>query len=268
MVDPATRVDGHTSREYRGTLATPTVGMFSLVATALWVITIIWANDMGNMPGTMGMSVASFVVMWSLMMSAMMLPSVAPMALLYSRTVTSNRRWRLGSFALGYLLAWTLTGFAAFGLATVAGTLADDSPTLAQLAAVVVFAGVGVYQLTPLKFRCLEHCRSPIGHMFHYAAYTGRMRDVRAGCHHGLFCLGCCWALMLLMVAFGVMNVWAMVALAAVVAAEKLWTRGVQLARVAGLTSLTLAVVVIVEPGIAPGLDPAKVMQMNDMMGM
>ena len=124
------------------------------------------------------------------------------------------------------------------------------------------------FQLTPLKYRCLDHCRSPIGHMFHYAAWSGPTKDLRAGVHHGLYCLGCCWALMVLMVAFGVMNVWAMVGLALVVAAEKLWRHGEHVARVAGFASIALAVVVAIAPGIAPGLDPDNVMNMQMMTEM
>lgn len=249
--------------EYRGTLWTPTAAWFALVAVVLWTVTIAWATDMGNMPGTMGMSVLSFVVMWGLMMAAMMLPSVAPMVQLYAKTLQGQRRRRLVLFALGYVLVWTASGLVAYGLAYVAGELAGEAPAAAHVAAVVVFAAVGVYQLSPLKYRCLDHCRSPIGHMFHYAAYRGATRDLRAGAHHGAYCLACCWALMVLMIAFGVMNVWAMVGLAIVVAAEKLWSRGEQLARVAGYAALVLAVVVIFEPGIAPGLDPDAMMDMD-----
>jgi len=129
--------------------------------------------------------------------------------------------------------------------------------------AVLVFAGVGLYQLTPLKFRCLKHCRTPLGHMMHYASFQGPLRHFNAGAHHGLFCLGCCWALMVLMVAFGVMNLWAMIILAVVIALEKLWKRGELLAKGAGVASLILAVVVIFQPGVAPGLDPDNVMNMG-----
>ena len=241
--------------------------LFAAIAAVLWVVTVLWANDMGTMPGTMGMSLPSFVLMWALMMSAMMLPSVAPMALLYARTVQSRRRIHLALFVGGYVVAWTLTGIVAYMLAWVAGRLTSDAAGAAHIGAVVVFAAVGIYQLTPLKFRCLEHCRTPLGHLLRYISYRGASRDVRAGFHHGIFCLGCCWALMVLMVAFGVMNVWAMIALAIVVATEKLWRHGERFARAAGYGSLALAVAVIFWPGIAPGLDPANVMELN-MTGM
>jgi predicted metal-binding membrane protein len=96
--------------------------------------------------------------------------------------------------------------------------------------------------------------------LLHYGAYRGRLRDVRAGAHHGAYCLGCCWSLMALFVVVGVMNLAAMVVLAAVVLAEKLWVHGELLARVVGLAALALAVAVIWAPGLAPGLQGASQM--------
>lgn len=249
--------------QYRGTLHTGAMAVLSAIALVAWVITVIWANDMGNMPGTMGMGVGEFVAMWTLMMSAMMLPSVAPMGFLYSRTITAKRTRRLGEFVLGYVAAWAATGLVAFCLAWIAGRLAADAPTAAHVTAVAVFAGVGIYQLTPLKARCLNHCRSPLGHMMHYASFQGPLRHFNAGAHHGIFCLGCCWALMVLMVAFGVMNLWAMIGLAVVIALEKLWRHGELLSKVVGVASLALAVVVIFRPEIAPGLNLDGMMDMG-----
>jgi predicted metal-binding membrane protein len=88
--------------------------------------------------------------------------------------------------------------------------------------------GSGVCQLRgvpahPAEDRCLKHCRLPLSLLLHYGAYRRRLRDVRAGAHHGAYCLGCCWSLMALFVVVGVMNLAAMVTLAAVVLAEKLW---------------------------------------------
>ncbi|MCW2874295.1 DUF2182 domain-containing protein [Actinacidiphila oryziradicis] len=102
--------------------------------------------------------------------------------------------------------------------------------------------------------RCLAKCRSPIGLMLRYGSYRGPCRDLRAGAHHGAFCLGCCWSLMVLLAAFGVMNLWAMVGLAAVVTAEKLARRGPVFARVVGIASIALAIAVSRVPGLAPGL--------------
>lgn len=240
-----------------------------LAATAVlaWAATIVWirVEDMGAMPGTMGMTLLSFTVMWALMMTAMMLPSVAPFVRTYQGTVVEHRGVRLIALAVGYLLVWTSVGVVAFFVAGWFGDLAAERAGVAQAVAVATFALVGVFQLTPLKFRCLSHCRSPIGHLMHYLGYRGPARDLRAGASHGWFCLGCCWALMLLMIAFGVMNLGAMVALAAVIAIEKVWRHGETFARVFGIACLVFAVAVIFEPSLAPGLDPDAVMKMNDM---
>jgi predicted metal-binding membrane protein len=130
---------------------------------------------------------------------------------------------------------------------------------------VVIFAAAGLYQLTSLKHRCLRHCRSPLAHLMHYGNYRGRLRDLRAGAHHGFFCLGCCWGLMLLMIAFGVMNLLAMVVLAGVIGIEKQWRHGERFARVTGAVSLALAVAVIFVPELAPGLDGGVMDTMDGM---
>jgi predicted metal-binding membrane protein len=119
---------------------------------------------------------------------------------------------------------------------------------------VVIFATCGVYQLTPIKDRCLARCRSPLGFILKYGSYRGRLRDLRVGMNHGGFCLACCWALMAVLVAVGVMNLAAMVVLAGVVLAEKTWAWGPRLSRVVGVVALVLAVVVVFRPSLAAGL--------------
>ena len=213
---------------------------------------------MSGMPGTMGKDLFAFAGMWGLMMTAMMLPSAAPFATLYSRTFDSHRLQRALQFALGYLVIWTISGVPAFALAWIAGEAATAAPmvgtALAWIAgeaataapmvgtalAVAIFAGCGVYQLTPLKYRCLSHCRTPLGDVLHYSNYRGRVRDLRVGLSHGAYCLACCWALMALMAAFGFMTLLAMAALAGVVAIEKLWSRGEAFGRATGVVALGL----------------------------
>jgi predicted metal-binding membrane protein len=232
------------------------------VAALAWAAYIAWANsrDMSAMPGTMGLGFAEFVAMWALMMTAMMLPSVWPFVAVYERTIRVHRAARLGALAGGYLLAWALVGVAAYGVAWVFGELAADRAGLARAVAVAAFLALGFYQLTPLKFRCLSHCRSPLSHLLHYTSFKGPLRDLRAGIEHGLYCLGCCWALMLVLLAFGVMNLPAMIGVAVIIAVEKVWRFGEVFARVVGVCALVYAVLVGVEPSLAPGLDPAVVM--------
>ena len=127
-------------------------------------------------------------------------------------------------------------------------------PAAATVLAVAIFAACGAYQLTPLKDRCLARCRSPLGFVLKLGGYRGRTRDLRVGLYHGAFCLACCWALMALLVAFGLMNVIAMVVLAGAVLVEKTWIWGLRFSRVLGVAALVLAVAVVFEPGLAPGL--------------
>ncbi len=236
---------------------TPPASLLLVAAAGAWVGVVLLARDMGSMPGTMGLGAGSFAAVWALMMAAMMLPSVAPFASLYSRTFTGAHGARLAAFASGYLIVWTLAALPAYGLAWLTGRLAGDHPAAATAAAVAIFAACGAYQLTPLKERCLARCRSPLGFMLKLGAYRGPTRDLRAGLYHGTFCLACCWALMAVLIAFGLMNVIAMVVLAGAVLTEKTWARGARFSRALGIAALVLAIAVIFEPGLAPGLHHA-----------
>ena len=129
-----------------------------------------------------------------------------------------------------------------------------------------IFAACGIYQLTPIKDRCLARCRSPLGFVMKYGSYQGRLRDLRVGMHHGAFCLACCWALMAVLVAVGLMNLAAMVVLAAVVLVEKTSKWGPRFSRVVGVVALVLAVAVVFRPSLAAGLQPAPPMSGGGMV--
>jgi predicted metal-binding membrane protein len=234
--------------------ATPEAAFLLILAAAAWAATLALARGMAGMTGTMGLGLASFVPIWTLMMAAMMVPSVMPTAALYSKTFRDHRAPRTASLVVGYLAVWAAAGVPAYGLAWLAGWLTGTHHTAAHVFAVGVFAVCGVYQLSSLKDRCLAHCRSPLGLLLHYGSFKGRSRDLRVGIHHGGYCLGCCWSLMVILVAVGVMNVAAMVGLAALVLIEKAWRRGPAAGRIAGAAALGLAVAVIWLPWLAPGL--------------
>ena len=227
-----------------------------LGAAAAWVGVVVVARHMGPMPGTMGLGLGPFVAVWALMMAAMMLPSVTPFASFYTRTFTDHRARRLGGLVAGYLSVWTLAAAPAYALAWLADRALGAHPAAATALAVTIFAACGVYQLTPLKDRCLSRCRSPLGFVLKFGSYRGRTRDLCVGLYHGGFCLACCWALMALLVAFGVMNLTAMIGLAAIVLIEKTGPVGRRFSHVLGIAALVLAVVVIFQPRLAPGLQP------------
>jgi predicted metal-binding membrane protein len=247
----------------RQALATREVALLLIVAAGAWAATIALARGMAGMTGTMGLGLAAFAPVWTLMMAAMMLPSVAPTASLYARTMQTNRAMRISGLVVGYLGVWAVAGLPAFGLAWLTGWLTGLHPGAAHVLAVAVFAVAGLYQLSSLKDRCLAHCRSPLGLLLHYGSYRGRTRDLRVGAHHGGYCLGCCWALMVILIAVGVMNVAAMVGLAALVLTEKLWRWGPLAGRLAGVAALALAVTTIWLPWLAPGLHAAPQMMMG-----
>jgi predicted metal-binding membrane protein len=237
---------------------TPPASLLLLGAAAAWAGVAVVAHNMGSMPGTMGLGLGTFVAVWSLMMAAMMLPSVTPFASLYSRTFTDNRAARTTALVAGYLLVWSAAALPAYGLAWLADRAVGGHPNAATALAAAIFAACGVYQLTPVKDRCLARCRSPLGFVMHLGSYRGRARDLRAGVYHGAFCLACCWALMALLVAFGLMNVVAMIVLAGVVLVEKAGPSARRFSQALGVASLVLAVLVVFNPHLAPGLEPAK----------
>ena len=206
-----------------------------VVAAFAWVLLI---RQSPGMPASMAgpwLVFGEFLLLWVVMMAAMMLPSVAPVASMYL-TVLRNRRTgtaaaHVAALVAGYLLAWAGFGLAAFGISRALGKLTpmgmSMAPSrLAVWSAAITLAVAGLYQFTPLKAVCLRHCRSPLGFLLHFGSYSGRLRDVRIGAYHGGYCVGCCWSLMLVLVAVGVMNMAWMAGLTAVVFLEKVWRSG------------------------------------------
>ena len=239
-------------------LAGPWIAVAALAAVA-WVVTVTLARDMGNGPGTMGLALLPFLGLWAVMMAAMMLPSVAPVAVLWTRLISGasaglGRVARMGMFLGGYLLAWAAVGAVAFAALAGTGRLVTASPAAARWLGVAIFLAAGIYQLTPWKDWCLRRCRSPIGSLMYYAGFKGRGRDLRVGLHHGATCAGCCWGLMVVLVAVGVMNVAVMAALAVVIFAEKLWRYGKPFAQSVGVVLAAIGVLAIWFPWLLPGL--------------
>jgi predicted metal-binding membrane protein len=250
---------------------TPVVWAALLAITAVaWAVTVRRAQGMDGDLGTMGLGLAGFLVLWTVMMAAMMLPSVAPFASLYLRTVRSStegaaRALRAGGVVMGYLVAWAAFGVIAYAAAWGAERLAQAHPTVAPWVGAVLLAGAGIYQLTPLKDRCLRHCRSPLGFLMHFSSYTGRAKDLRVGLFHGLYCVGCCWGLMIVLIAVGVMNLGWMAGLAAVIFIEKTWRHGKGFGVAFGIALVVLALFVPSHPGLVPGLQPASTMMSTGM---
>lgn len=230
-----------------------------VVAALAWALTLRSASGMAASPGTMGRDIAGFLVLWTLMMAAMMLPSVSPVVSLYAYTLrkTSTGWTRLARGAglvAGYLAVWAAFGLAGYGAAWSGGRLAAHAPTAAPWVGAGVLAAAGLYQLSPLKDRCLSHCRSPLGFLIRFGGYSGRLRDLRVGLYHGGFCVGCCWGLMLVLIVVGVMNIAWMAGLAAAVFVEKTWRHGKGFGTAFGVAMIVFAFFVPAHPGLLPGL--------------
>jgi predicted metal-binding membrane protein len=184
------------------------------------------------------------LVMWSVMMIGMMLPSAAPIILLYARVgrqaVAEQKPFAAaGWLAAGYLLAWV--GFSL--VAALAQLALSDAALLTPMLASAsnrlgggVLVVAGVYQWLPFKQACLTNCRAPLAFIQQQGGFKGRPGGALAlGWRHGLYCVGCCWALMLLLFAGGVMNLLWIAGLSLLVLLEKLIFKGPAFSRLAGL---------------------------------
>ena len=210
------------------------VGLVVLTALS-WAYLFLLSARMGDMHSPLAMPMTSawtradvllMWTMWAVMMAGMMLPSAAPMVIAYATTHTSGHGRLRGStplFVAGYLAAWSAFAAAAAlaqwvlheqALVDAMGT--SSSRWLGGL----LLAGAGVYQFTGLKEACLSKCRTPLGFLLN-SWRDGRRGALVMGAHHGSLCIGCCWTLMALLFVLGVMNLWWIALMAAVVLLEK-----------------------------------------------
>lgn len=237
--------------------------LMGLIALVAWVLVVDQSRDMGGEPGTMGMGIPLFLLLWLIMMIAMMFPSVAPVAVTWARAIGRQsagaaRAARTTQFVAGYLLAWTAFGLIAYGLLAATGAVVDAHPGVGRWIGAGAFLIAGLYQFSPLKNLCLRHCRSPMGQLVRYAGFRPMVRDLRVGAHHGAYCVGCCWGLMIVLIPLGVMNVLAMAAVAVVIFVEKLWRLGPVFSAAVGIAFLALAVMAPFQPWLLPGLTPSE----------
>jgi predicted metal-binding membrane protein len=236
----------------------PLLVLLVLLPTVAWIWIVVMARDMyGPMTGASAWMMTAtwdarhlllLWAMWAVMMAGMMLPSAAPMLLMYGalarRSATAAAASRqIHALAAGYLAAWTLFSLGATALQRVLGTLLLVSSmmevTSPRVGATLLFIA-GIYQLTPMKHVCLRTCQSPLGFLVSRWR-SGLAGAFRIGLEHGFFCVGCCWALMLLLFVGGVMNLGVIAALTVFVAFEKLARFGVHGSRIAGVLAMAAA---------------------------
>lgn len=192
-------------------------------------------------------------IMWVVMMVGMMLPSAAPMILLYAAVRRRQRRRghvfaTTGVFAIGYLLAWTVFSLAAtamqWGLeqaSLLSPMMVGTSPYLGG----ALLIAAGIYQWTPLKHACLQNCRAPAEFLARSWRH-GTGGAVAMGVHHGAYCIGCCWVLMGLLFVAGVMNLLWVASITALVLIEKIAAGGHLFARIAGAVFVAAGVYMMI----------------------
>ena len=251
------------------------LGSLLVLAGAAWGVLAWQAAETDEMSLTMGMSAPLFIALWVVMMVAIMFPTAAPMILMFARIHNTKRdrgqnfvpTW---VFTSAYLLVWSATGIAAYAIAVAGDALADESTWVMDNApriggGLLVFAGV--YQLTPLKDICLSKCRTPVSFLMN-SWRDGYAGAFRMGLDHGVFCLGCCWLLFLILFPLGMMNIIVLALVTALIFAEKSLPVGRHVARAAALALVVYGAVVIFEPGALPMTMDSDAMQMTEGEGM
>jgi predicted metal-binding membrane protein len=248
----------------RATLVT--AGLLLVVAAAAWIGVVRQpAGLMEPMDDGTGMAVelslvaaVAFVAAWSVMMAAMMLPSATPMIALYGAVRrTGPRSARRGIptavFALVYLLLWAAVGIPVYLVSSLVQGAAMAEPTIAAVlpyALGLVLVAAGLYQWSPLKRACLRVCRGPLSFLMR-GGRTGYAGTLRLALDHAGYCLGCCWALMVVLVAAGAMALQWVLLIAVVVLIEKLLPFGEWTARVVGGGLVLLGLALFLDPGLA-----------------
>jgi predicted metal-binding membrane protein len=242
----------------RATLTTVAI-LVGLAAIAWWR-TLGNARDMDAMVQGVAhagrampfdMSAAVFLGMWTTMMVAMMFPTVAPIVLLHRMVVRKRGEGALQSIAFGggYLLVWTAIGVIPLLILIGFRGVANESMWIDRASgAVLVLAGV--YQFTRWKEACLKACRTPLSFVMTHDFGSGARGALRTGVSHGLYCLGCCWALMAVLFVVGLMNLVWMAGIAIVFLAEKNWRHGVGLVKVVGVAVIAFGIAVLIDPGL------------------
>jgi len=240
----------------------PAVVLLVLLPLVCWMWIVVMARDMyGPMSGASAWTMTAnwdvphlslLWAMWTVMMTGMMLPTASPLVLLYgaiarrSAQVTAGRQ--IYALTAGYLTVWTVFSFGATALQRGLTALLVVTPmmevTNSTFSATLLLLA-GVYQLTPLKHACLRTCQSPLGFLMSRWR-SGWHGAFVVGLEHGAYCVGCCWALMLLLFVGGVMNVTVIASLTAFVAFEKMAPLGLHGARISGVLLMAAGLLMLV----------------------
>jgi predicted metal-binding membrane protein len=236
-----------------------------LFAGLAWIITYQQLLAMHFLPmyGTMGMPLSPFLLFWTIMMAAMMLPALAPMvSIQYGRLKQQSlsllsQGINLLIFLLGYLFIWCCFGLPVFLLGLLSTDLVLHAPWLSTGLGIMVFVFAGIYQMTPLQRRYLTHCNpSSCFHVCGTQDVSARslFSNLKAGVLHGISCLGCCGNLMIVLIAVGLMNLFWMVLITLVIFIEKVWHNGDRLNSLIGMALIVYGTLSFIDPTLLSGL--------------
>jgi predicted metal-binding membrane protein len=250
--------------ERRATLTT--AGLLVALSAVAWWLTLDGARDMepmvwgfADVGSAMPFSMAApvFLAMWTTMMVAMMFPTVMPIVLLHRLVVRRRGEGPLPTvaFAAGYLVIWAVAGLVPLAALIGFRSVAEEAAWVDRAGGAVLVTA-GLYQFTRWKETCQRACRSPLTFLTTHDFGGGSAGALRTGVSHGLFCLGCCWALMAVLVVVGLMNLVWMAGIAIVFLAEKHWRRGAGLARVVGTAVALFGAAVLVHPALLDSVVP------------
>lgn len=248
-----------------------TYGVLFVISALTWVGVILQvgaipeSGSMETTTGSMGLGqsgptpvqAGAFLLAWGVMMTAMMLPSAAPMIALYGtihRNASQTNQKSIPSllFAAVYLGLWLAFGLPVYLISLIVSAAAANTfiANLLPYALALVLIVAGIYQLSPLKQVCLRTCRSPLGFLMGHwrSGYSGTLKMALA---HGFYCIGCCWALMVVLVSAGAMALQWVLLIAVLVLAEKLLPLGNRVSFITGGILIILGLLIIVDPGLA-----------------
>ena len=229
-----------------------------LLSGLAWAGTVYQAGSIGLGMFTCSMTMGTpfsvsngllYIVLWGVMMIAMMLPAMTPIVGLFQTIARRKREQGLPFtpvwvFIAGYVTLWTLTGGIGYAADIAIQSLPGVFPALQTHGAAIgglTLVVAGIYQLTPLKYLCLSQCRSPMGFLL-TSWRDGTAGAFRMGLHHGAYCLGCCWSLMVVLFVVGTMNLVWMGVLSIVIFVEKIVPHGAEMGKATGVALMALGV--------------------------
>jgi len=221
-----------------------------------WIMSVNQPDMMSIMVNYNPVLIGLFTASWTAGMAAMMFPAIVPMVLLYNKLLTNEQsissaetlepkfyKLKMILFVGMYLVIWALTGVGlllAWSVPMNYVVISNDVNNNAIIFGIILIIS-GIYQFTPLKNKCIGYCESPLS-FFMRRWNNGIIGAVKMGIFHGFYCLGCCWPYFLIMVSLGWMNITWMALFAAVIFGEKIWLRGIWIARSVGIVLISVGI--------------------------